>query len=130
MELVAQQEAAAAGEEEGEECPLFMTALPSKAAFDNNTAIGALCTLVDDGTEPDVEGATHDESKAEGEQSIPTARDVAQSGGSGLVSRRVTEKKNARRHNSKPYGQKRRRARVTVGEAQVYMSLMASCLPD
>ena len=106
------------GSESEDECPLFMTTLPSKQEFDNNSGIQALCTLVQGDDIQEEEQETMTMSK---EQETSTSK-VRKS--NERIYRRCKEKREARRAK-KPY-EKRNRSRASFGECQVYMSLLSS----
>ena len=83
-------------EEEEEDCPLFMTGLPSSSSFERNPALAALSSLVG------------------GKSSYTPAR-----------STHAQQKRKVRRDRAAPYLKRegRKKQHATLGEAQIYLSL-------
>jgi hypothetical protein len=113
-----------------DECPLFMTALPSRATFDTSSKLQALCNLAGGGDDDD-DDDDDDDSEAPGPATVAKRGGGQKQHSSGKAKRQTVLSK--ARTKAHPYHgggvrqserQRRRASAHSAGEAQIYMSFL------
>ena len=114
-----------------DECPLFMTALPSRGTFDTSSKLQALCNLAGGGDDDDDDHDDDDDSEAPGPATVAKRGGGQKQHSSGKAKRQTVLSK--ARTKAHPYHgggvrqserQRRRASAHSAGEAQIYMSFL------